>query len=371
MRRSWKAETYKHFRKAEIARDPLSGKKQYNTKGHLRYRFICKKYVLNAHPIHVTQHRDLLILFRNPSKSIVRACTDNSTHNLRDHIQGCTPEIIGPSQMMKKFTSGCSYTRATFHVDILTWIANNCQPFSVVDDPELRSLFKTLHEGVVVPRPMAISADMKTFHSLCKDKVSNILRSYKGAIHIAFDAWTASNMLPFLGVTAHRCVDGKIETIILDFIRYVSPSWLLCKIACLLLLPFSITSLRKNHTGSYLEQELRGCLEEFGITNSVLALAGDNASNNDKLIDQFSQNVFSHPGRANRVRCFAHILNLAMQVCHLLLLLILLFTLAYRDFCVFLSRRQDLMMTLTKILQTLRWRMKKKMRNLKLYSVLS
>lgn len=72
--------------------------------------------------------------------------------------------------------------------------------------------------------------------------------------------------------------------------------------------------LRKNHTGVYLEKELRSCLEEFGIKEHILAIAGDNASNNDKLIDMFASNVISHPGRANRVRCFGHILNLAMQV---------------------------------------------------------
>lgn len=81
-------------------------------------------------------------------------------------------------------------------------------------------------------------------------------------------------------------------------------------------------SLRKNHTGDYLEHELRKCLEKFGIINAILALAGDNASSNDKLIERFSQNVLLHPGQANRVRCFGHILNLSMQVLTYILLIV-------------------------------------------------
>lgn len=156
---------------------------------------------------------------RNPSKSIVRACTDNSTHNLRNHIQGCSPEASASSLLLKKYASGCSYNRAEFHVDVLIWIARRCRPYSIVEDPELRDLFQMLFQGVVIPHQRAISADTKTFFELCHEKVSTVLKNHKGAIHIAFDAWTASNLLPFLGVTAHRCVDGKIETFVLDFIQ--------------------------------------------------------------------------------------------------------------------------------------------------------
>lgn len=46
-RRVWKADTYSHFKKAEIARDS-TGAKQYNSKGSLHYRFICKKWAYTS-----------------------------------------------------------------------------------------------------------------------------------------------------------------------------------------------------------------------------------------------------------------------------------------------------------------------------------
>ncbi|KAI0337369.1 hypothetical protein BDW22DRAFT_1304642, partial [Trametopsis cervina] len=45
----------------------------------------------------------------------------------------------------------------------------------------------------------------------------------------------------------------------------------------------------------------------------LLAVTLDNASNNDTLIDELSNQVEEFPGEANRVRCFAHILNLAAK----------------------------------------------------------
>lgn len=121
--------------------------------------------------------------------------------------------------MITKFVSGSSYNKANLCVELLTWIANRCRPYCIVGDPELLTMFKMLYSNATVPSERAISSYMKTFHGLCKNKTSTVLKAHRGAIHIAFDVWTASNLLPFLGVTAHRCVDGKIESFVLDFIR--------------------------------------------------------------------------------------------------------------------------------------------------------
>lgn len=161
----------------------------------------------------------LLILTSHPSKFVIRASNDTSTHNLIEHIKICSPNENASTGMLKKFVGGCTYNKAAFYVQILVWIAKRCRPYSIVGDPELVALFKTLYSSVTVPSDRAISRYMKTFYQLCKVKTSRVLKAHRGAIHIGFDVWTASNLLPFLGVTAHRCVDGKIESFILDFIR--------------------------------------------------------------------------------------------------------------------------------------------------------
>jgi hypothetical protein len=44
-------------------------------------------------------------------------------------------------------------------------------------------------------------------------------QDYPGRVHIGVDGWTSPNVFSFLGITAHRAVDGHIEAFILDFIK--------------------------------------------------------------------------------------------------------------------------------------------------------
>ena len=174
---------------------------------------------------------------------------------------------------------------------ILLWIIKRCRPFSVIDDNELRMMFAMLYQNVSIPSQRTISRHVSIFHSLCQDKVVSILKEYKGAIHIGLDTWTAGHGVPFMGITVHRCVDGEMESMILDFIH-----------------------LTANHTGEYLAKEVHACLQRFGILEKLCGLAGDNASNNGKLVDCLANLIPAWGGQKNRIRCLGHILSLAMQV---------------------------------------------------------
>ncbi|KAI0079328.1 hypothetical protein K474DRAFT_1570087, partial [Panus rudis PR-1116 ss-1] len=45
----------------------------------------------------------------------------------------------------------------------------------------------------------------------------------------------------------------------------------------------------------------------------ILAVTGDNATNNDAMIREMSLTIPAFPGEANQVRCFDHIANLAAK----------------------------------------------------------
>ena len=130
------------------------------------------------------------------------------------------------------------------------------------------------------------------YYSLCLEKAVTVLKAYKGAIHIGLDTWTAGHGVPFMGITLHRCVDGRIQSMILDFIH-----------------------LTANHTGEYLAQEVYNCLCKFGIQKKLLGLAGDNASNNGTLVNSLAKLIPLWGGQDDRVRCLGHIMSLSMQVC--------------------------------------------------------
>lgn len=231
------------------------------------------------------------ILNRNPSETCVRHRGNSSTSCLRIHVDKCEPSESESRNVMERFVAGCSYQQEDYHILFLKWIIKRCRPFSIAEDKELRALFEMCYAGVKIPRQQTVSRHIKIFHQMCFKKVVSTLENYKGAIHIALDAWTSGNGTPYMGITLHRCVDGEMMSMILDFIH-----------------------LTENHTGDYLATEVHKCLERFGVLSKLQAIAGDNASNNDTMIRSLALKLSSWGGKRNQVRCLGHILSLAMRV---------------------------------------------------------
>lgn len=71
--------------------------------------------------------------------------------------------------------------------------------------------------------------------------------------------------------------------------------------------------LCKSHTGCYLCDSLVSCLRDFGIENKILGVVCDNASNNNTLVSHLELELCGQNGTRTRIRCFAHILNLAVK----------------------------------------------------------
>src|SRR5271156_2890578 len=58
------------------------------------------------------------------------------------------------------------------------------------------------------------------------------------------------------------------------------------------------------------------CIENEILTNDmkyILSVTSDNASNNDKMIENLADRLDNFPGAANQTRCFLHILNLTAK----------------------------------------------------------
>jgi hypothetical protein len=45
----------------------------------------------------------------------------------------------------------------------------------------------------------------------------------------------------------------------------------------------------------------------------ILAITCDNASSNDRMVDELAGRLVEYPGAPNRARCFTHILNLVVK----------------------------------------------------------
>lgn len=92
-------------------------------------------------------------------------------------------------------------------------------------------------------------------------------------------------------------------------IHYVDPDWKL-KNFLLDIIPFTIS-----HSGTNIAQEIKRTLEEFNISNKIVALTTDNEAAMlvcgrdiaSTIDDEFSAMIFSH------YRCAAHVLNLGVK----------------------------------------------------------
>lgn len=77
----------------------------------------------------------------------------------------------------------------------------------------------------------------------------------------------------------------------------------------------SASRLTRAHTGEYLAQKNAECLLEYNLLDSILSTTLDNASNNDAMLKELPLLLPEAPtlGTDYHIRCFGHVLNLAVK----------------------------------------------------------
>jgi len=127
-----------------------------------------------------------------------------------------------------------------------------------------------------------------------RNQIVNKLHKITGRFSLTADMWTSTiNREAFLGLTIHYIdYDWKLHQFLLDII------------------PFTIS-----HSGVNIAHEIMRVLNEFNISNKIIALTTDNESAmlvcGEEIASafdlEFSDMVFSH------YRCAAHVLNLGVK----------------------------------------------------------
>ncbi|PIL32936.1 hypothetical protein GSI_05054 [Ganoderma sinense ZZ0214-1] len=210
--------------------------------------------------------------FRKP----VLATKKDVYRDLNKHVKLCIPEKTTETQLITEYAQGVNYSYARLRFLLAMWVARRHRPFTIVEDPEFREILRMLFARVDIPSRVTVARDLND--------------GLPGKIHICLDGRASPNVISFLGVTTHWHENGKIEHIILDFIK-----------------------LAKGHTGEYLAHKLMGLLEEFGIVDKVLGVTCDNASNNAKMLKEMKKLNADFRGPDARVRCFGHVINLVVK----------------------------------------------------------
>ena len=167
--------------------------------------------------------------------------------------------------------------------------------FKLVESTAFRSLITycngnaTAISRKTVKRDIQILLYEELFQSLKIRLQSHISTGAK--VNLTIDAWTSSNKLPFLAVTAHWIN-----------IRYEKFNTLI-----------GFERLRGSHTAGNMADVLVKVLNMYGIREAINCITADNATVNDGIFLDLELEMTEWSQENGQIRCLAHVLNLAAQ----------------------------------------------------------
>lgn len=176
---------------------------------------------------------------------------------------------------------------------LLEWVVSDNVSFCGAASQKLHALLSLLHPSVNDIHPVSHN----TVRGYVVDDFKEVRKAIRQELHTAiskislsFDIWTAPNHLPFLGIEAHF-VDrnGKLRNILIAF-RLIYGA----------------------HTGENIASIVIDVITWYGIAHRIGWCTMDNASNNDTAADHI-YSFLNKDWRHFRIRCAAHILNLAAK----------------------------------------------------------
>jgi len=172
-------------------------------------------------------------------------------------------------------------------------------PFRFVKSLEFYTLCKSLNPEVlyneIISLHSGIRDQVEKSWIFYKDIVRKKLQSAISTIYLSLDVWTSPNQTLFLAICTYF-VDYESETLAKALI--------------------GLPSIPSHHAHTQLEA-LIPILQDYGISQKIGAIIGDNASTNDRLC-QLLGATFKEEGitwivSENRIRCNRHVINLAVQ----------------------------------------------------------
>lgn len=111
-----------------------------------------------------------------PSIGIHRARHDDSTSNLKRHVQLCTPVDSAQSQALRVYAQGSQYSQVKHRMKIALWVARRNRPFSIVEDEELLDIFHDLNAACITPGRRTVARDVREIFLLSRKNVSALLQ---------------------------------------------------------------------------------------------------------------------------------------------------------------------------------------------------
>ena len=170
-------------------------------------------------------------------------------------------------------------------------------PFQFIEHPEFHDLIsftRLAPQRPHIPTTKTIRARLRDFVA---EQQQSILRQLPvdSKISLALDCWTSSFKQAFMAVTGYFLDhDWEYREVLLGF-----------------------EPLSGTHSGLNLSEVLMKLLQQHEITDRVLAITTDNASNNNTLVNSINEAIQSlelnDSSTIIRVPCIAHVIQLSLK----------------------------------------------------------
>ncbi|KAJ2971919.1 hypothetical protein NQ176_g7453 [Zarea fungicola] len=185
------------------------------------------------------------------------------------------------------------FDRLTFQRLVVCWIINSNSSFRQSEDLYLRAVFEYLNPLVKTTEAHlthdTVRRRILTVYEENKEEIKRVLAAAPGLIHIAFDGWRSNNRHALYGVVCYFLdATGQPQKLVLG-----------------------LPELVDRHSGENIATHIVDILESYDITSKVGYFTLDNASN-DTAMREIGR-ALGFDGETRRLRCFGHILNLAVK----------------------------------------------------------
>lgn len=241
---------------------------------------------------------------KNNPKILQGPSTGSMLTHLRKHHPKRCPELIlenknkppicdffNPKNMKQPFNIEVCVLK------ILTWIVMTDQPFSMIENKYFEDMVNYMNKDVLLHSRRIIKRRLEELYLQKKNLVKEKYMRLHSKYSITCDVWTSKNQLSFFGITIH----------------YIDENWE----SCSGILAFKL--LTEEHDGQSLAESLIEVLEDYEISDKLLGVTTDNASNNSTMLahlEQFYNTKYPESGFSvawNQIECMAHVINLGAQ----------------------------------------------------------
>ncbi|XP_017467285.1 PREDICTED: zinc finger BED domain-containing protein 1-like [Rhagoletis zephyria] len=212
----------------------------------------------------------------------------NSTPQVQTSDAQSLPPVVAPRRSriddyLKKPLS----TKKQKEIDrqVVKMIVREYHPFSVVEDPEFKTLVHMLNPSYKLPTRKTVSSSLMQaiYNETVMTVKARLSRAF--AVCLTMDGWTSRAQDNFIGVTAHYIADDNnrmsLESDLLTCVSY-----------------------SERHTADNITKKLQEVLLDWELNNKVTAVVTDNAANMKAAV---------RGGQWRHWGCFAHTLNLVAQ----------------------------------------------------------